>query len=305
MIRTPANIHARGREKFLGHCAALLFALIIAGSFALGDKAAPFMDPAALNTVRFVLSAVVVAAIFRMARGSWPKPPAAPWRFAVLGSLFGIYFITMFIGLRLSSPVSTSAVFTLIPIMSAGFGLLLLHQTTRPVVLLSLAVAASGSLWVIFRGDMEAILKFEIGRGEAVFLVGCACHAAYAPLLRLYRRDESQIEYTLWIVIGTAAFLTVFGLRPLLATDFAALPAIVWIAIAYLSILATAITTFLLQYAAVRLPASKVLSYGYLTPVFVIAIEGLTGFGWTNLSVLGGAIVIASALLVMALAPDA
>ena len=73
------------------------------------------------------------------------------------------YFILMFVALQIASPVSTGAVFTLVPVMSAGFGWLFLRQTSGPVVLISLAVAAMGAIWVIFKGDIDAILGFRIG----------------------------------------------------------------------------------------------------------------------------------------------
>ncbi|MEL6968297.1 MAG: EamA family transporter, partial [Pseudomonadota bacterium] len=72
----------------------------------------------------------------------------------------------------------------------------------------------------------------------------------------------------------------------------------------YTAIFATAATFFLIQFASLRLPASKVLSYGYLTPFFIILIEGMIGNGWPSVSVLMGAALTALALLVMALARD-
>jgi len=54
----------------------------------------------------------------------------------------------------------------------------------------------------------------------------------------------------------------------------------------------------------VRLPASKVLAYGYLTPTFIIVIEGLIGHGWASGAVFLGALVTACGLLVLAWLPD-
>lgn len=300
-----ANVHATGREKVLGHLAALLFAMLIAGSFSIGHKAAPFMGPAALNAVRFLFASAIMAGVVMAVHRERPKVPRAPWRFAVLGSLFATYFIMMFIALQISQPVSTSAVFTLIPLMSAGFGLLFLGQRTRAIVLASLLIAAGGAIWVIFRGNPAAIAAFEIGRGEAIFFFGCACHAAYAPLVKKYQRNEPPLVFALWTLVATTCVLWIFGAPELVQTDFAALPAILWVAILYLAVFTSAVTTFLVQFAAVRLPASKVLAYGYLTPGFVILFEGIAGFGWVSMSVLAGALVTAMALVVMALAPDA
>lgn len=298
------NNHATGKDKWLGHLAMLLFALLIAGSFSIGDQAAPHIAPAALNSVRFFLAALLMGIATFAVTGKKPGWPRAPWRFAVLGGLMAVYFVLMFVALQITGPVSTGAVFTLIPLMSAGFGWLFLRQTTRPVVMLSLLVAAAGAIWVIFRGDIDAILGFEVGRGEAIFFIGCACHAAYAPLVRKFSLGEPTVAYSFYTLAAVCIWVTLAGLPDIIATDWANLPAIVWIAIAYLFIFTTALTFFLLQFAALRLPASKVLAYGYLTPAFVIVLEGIIGHGWANVSVLAGALVTAAALLVLAFAPD-
>ena len=48
------------------------------------------------------------------------------------------------------------------------------------------------------------------------------------------------------------------------------LPSIVWVTILYTAIFASAATFTLLQFAALRLPSSKVMAYTYLTPAWVI-----------------------------------
>jgi drug/metabolite transporter (DMT)-like permease len=296
--------HATGREKWLAHGAGLLFAALIAGSFSIGDLAAPHLSPAALNAIRFMIAVAILVAVNRALFGEIPKLPPAPWRFAILGALMALYFVTMFMALQIAQPVSTGAVFTLIPLMSAGFGWLFLRQATGGLVMLSLLMAGAGAVWVIFRGDLEAILGFQIGLGESIFFFGCMAHAAVAPLNRLFNRGEHGAYFTLCSVTATMLWLVLAGSVDLFTTDWLALPAIVWIAIAYLAVFTTAGTFFLVQYASMRLPASKVLSYGYLTPSFVILIEGVIGHGWVALSVMAGALVTAAALAIVAFAPD-
>jgi len=94
------------------------------------------------------------------------------------------------------------------------------------------------------------------------------------------------------------------ALPDLFSIDWLALPPLVWYTIAYLATFTTAATMFLLQYASVRLPASKVLAYGYLTPAFIILTEGLLGHGWVPWHIMIGALVAALALVVMAFAAD-
>ena len=298
------HAYAVGRQRLLGHLAALTFAALIAGSFSIGHLAIPFITPLALNAVRFVLATSVMLGIYLAVFGSRPPLPAALWRFAILGGLMATYLVLMFVALRISTPVATGAVFTLTPLMSAGFGWLFLRQTAGPVVMVGLLAAACGAIWVIFRGDIDAMIRLEIGTGEAIFLVGCAAHAAYAPLVRKFNRGEPLVYFTLFTLASSTIWVSVVGAGDIPRTEWTALPSIVWIAVAYLAIFATAGTFFLIQFASVRLPASKVLSYGYLTPAFVILIEGLIGHGWASFSTFAGATVTAAALLIMALAPD-
>jgi drug/metabolite transporter (DMT)-like permease len=277
------------------------FAVAISGSFSLGKLAAPHLDPAALNALRFALAGIVIApfALPRIRRVHL----AAPWRYPLMGGVFSVYFYLMFEALRLTDPVSTAAVFTLTPLMSAVFGWFLLRQVTTPRIALSLLIAGIGAIWVIFRADVDRILGFDLGLGEIVFLFGCAAHAFYTPLVRRLSRGEPVLVFTFGTIVCGAVLLGLAGIRPILATDWAALPNIVWITIAYLVVFATAGSFLFVQFATLRLPASKVMAYGYLVPTFVIVWEGLAGHGWVSASVLLGAGATVLGLLIL-LGPD-
>jgi drug/metabolite transporter (DMT)-like permease len=67
--------------------------------------------------------------------------------------------------------------------------------------------------------------------------------------------------------------MLVYGGDRVMATDWAALPPLVWVGIGYLAVFASASTFVLLQFAALRLPAAKVMAYTYLTPSWVILWE--------------------------------
>lgn len=302
--RAGHSVHAKGREKLNGHLAMLLFAVLIAGSFSFGGLAARYMEAEPLMLWRYILTVVVMAAL---AFGAFKVPTALPkqaWRFLLLGGLIAIYMLTMFMALEFTSPVATGAVFTLMPLLSAGFALPILGQRTRPGVLAGLVIAAAGAVWVIFRGDIAAILAFDVGAGEMIFFVGVVCHALYVPLIRRFDRGEPAVGFGFWVTVGATLWLVPPGIRGLVETDFSALPLAVYAAVTYLAVVTTAGTFLLLQYASMRLPASKLLGYGYLTPSFIILLEGMLGHGWASMPVLAGALVTACGLALMALLPD-
>lgn len=111
-----------------GHLAMLAFSALVAGSFSLGAMAAPLIDPAALTVPRFALAGALVGAAAVASGKIDRKALAAPWRYVVLGGLLAIYFVLMFEGLKTAAPVSAAAVFTLTPLMAAGFGWVVLRQ---------------------------------------------------------------------------------------------------------------------------------------------------------------------------------
>lgn len=295
---------AVGKDKLIAHLAMLLFAILISGSFSFGHLAAPHIAPTALSAVRFIFATAIIGVAILVLKRAPPDLPRSPSRIVILGALMATYFVLMFVALRITDPVSTGAVFTLIPFMSAAFGWMFLQQITNFKLLGALLLAALGSIWMIFHGDINALMRFDVGQGELIFLVGCACHAAYAPLVKKFNTDLPVIEFTFWTLLATTMCILVAGWSDILATQWFQLPGVVWGAIAYLSIFTTAITFFLVQFSSMRLPASKVLSYGYLTPGFIIVIEGVLGHGWASLSVWIGAILTIVGLLLIARTPD-
>lgn len=262
-----------GTEAQKGHLAMLAFSALVAGSFSLGSMAAPFVDPAALTTLRFVIAGGLVGVVAWATGRMTAHAARAPWRYLVLGGLLAAYFVLMFEGLKTAAPVSAAAVFTLTPLMAAVFGWFLLRQRLTRRMGVALALGALGAVWVIFRADWHAIMSLQIGRGEMIYFWGCLAHAIYAPMVRKLNRGEPAVVFTFGMMVAGCSLLALWSLPALLATDWAALPGIVWITLLYVSVFASALTFVLLQYASLRLPAAKVMAYTYLTPSWVILWE--------------------------------
>lgn len=277
----------------------LAFSALVAGSFSLGAQAANEIAPAALNAARFWIAGAVIGAAMLATGGAPRSAAAAPWRYGVLGGLFAIYFVLMFEGLKTAPPVSAAAVFTLTPMMAGVAGYYLLRQITTPRMALALAVGGAGALWVIFRADMDALLAFEVGRGEVIYFFGCLSHAIYTPMVRKLNRGERPLVFTFGTLVAGALLLTVWGWRDLMATDWTGLPGIVWITLIYISLFASAATFVLLQFATLRLPSAKVMAYTYLTPSWVILWEVALGNGLPPAVVWAGVALTGLALMML------
>jgi len=300
MIRAQSGDEARA-EALKGHAAMLVFSASVAGSFSLGSLVANDIAPAALNAARFLITALVLAGLAMVIsrRGYRRADFHAPWRYLVLGALFAGYFVLMFEALKTAAPVSMGAVFTLTPLLTAGFAWLLLRQILSGWMALALAIGAVGAVWVIFGGELSALLGLQLGRGEVIFFAGCILHAAFTPLLRRLNRGEPALVITSLVMAAGFCVLLVYGWNDLRATRWAELSPLIWITLFYLALAANALTVVLLQFAGQRLPSSKVMAYTYLTPAWIILWELALGQGVPGAMVLPGFALIVLALVML------
>ena len=287
-----------GSETAKGHLALLLFSFFVAGTYSLGQSAAPFIDATALMALRFLISAILMGLIVSVSYTSRQRQIQNTWRYLLLGTVFAVYFVTLFEALKLTDAVSTGAMFTLTPFITAGFAWVLLRQATLPWVIFSLSIAAAGAVWVVFRGDWGSLIAFDVGKGEQIFFIGVVAHALYVPLARLLDRGEPVLVFTFGVLAGGSIPLLIISYPQLLAIDWGAIPNIVWIALGYMVVFATLITFVLLQYGNQRLPGAKVMAYTYLVPTWVIVWEAMLGHGVIEPELIPG---IAMTLLAMLL----
>ncbi|MEH6836938.1 MULTISPECIES: DMT family transporter [Falsihalocynthiibacter] len=297
------GLHIRRREM-AGHAAMLLFSVIVAGSFSLGGMVANDIAPAALNLLRFWIAALVLLVVilwFEPAPLRALKAAAkAPWRYAVTGGLIGSYMILMFEGLKTAPPISTAAVFTLTPLITAGFAFLVLRQVLPMRVFWVLILGGIGALWVVFRADVGALMRFEVARGELVFFIGACAHALYIPLLRKFNRGESGVVFVMYALVAGSLLMLVVGGREIFATDWAQLPPLVWFTIFYTAVFATAGSLSLIHFGSMRLSGAKVMAYTYLVPSWVILLEILLGHGApSGASLVGVALTVGALLLLL------
>lgn len=282
-----------------GHAAMLAFSALIAGSFALGSMAAPHIAPTALNATRFIFAAVLLGSAAYIVIGIPRSAFQAPWRYLILGGFMGFYFVMMFEALKTASPVSAAAVFTLTPILSGFFGYVLLRQVMTARMALALCVGGAGALWVIFKADLGAALRFDMGRGELIFFWGCIGHAIYTPMVRKLNRGEHPMVFSFGAMVAAALLIAMAGISDIKALEWSGLPSIVWITIFYTAVFATAVTFVLLQYATLRLPSAKVMAYTYLTPSWVLCWQAALGHALPPMLILVGVGLTILALLLL------
>lgn len=261
-------------RPMVGHLAMLSFTLLVSFSFTFGGMVAREIDPGVLTSLRFVIATTVLAIFARVSGIALMSILRGLWRWLIIGGLFAAYFITMFEALSLTTPLATSAVFTLTPLIATGFGRVLIGERPGRMMLSALLLGGLGALWVIFEADPKRMLSLSIGPGERLFFLGVVAHAAVPALTRRLAPGAASLEAALGTSVGALIVAGAYALPQTLATDFSALRPMVWYVALYLGVVTTAVTFFLLQVAIARITPGKVMAYTYLIPSHVV-LQGL------------------------------
>jgi drug/metabolite transporter (DMT)-like permease len=151
------------------------------------------------------------------------------------------------------------------------------------MLLFSALVAGSFSLGALAANEISPLALTAARFVIATVLVGALLAARGQFRVELLSaaarlsRGEGTLMFSFFVLLGASALLLLAGVADLIATPWRDLPAIVWVTLAYVSVAATAVSVVLLQYASLRLPASKVMAYTYLLPSWVILWEVALG----------------------------
>ena len=280
------------------HFLMVICSALISTSFTVGAAISPGLDPAVLTLVRFVTAVCLFAPYVRYRYGfqfSWDLFG----RSAVISLCLVVFFWCMFFSLRFTTALNTSVIYTLVPSLSGVYAAVWLHERLHASRIAALLLGMAGAVWVIFRGDMSLLGAMVWNRGDLVFFGGCLAMAAYPLAIRSLHRGEAMAVMTFWILVTGSLWLMIIAGYRLPRTNWGVVSTFVWAGIAYLAVFTTIVTFFLTQYAVIHIGPTRVISYSYLYPGFVLLIDWIFGRGWPEPIVLPGVLVVISAVLVL------
>ena len=281
-----------------GHGAMLLFSLCVSVSYILGAMVANDIEPGAITAARFLIGASVMGTLLYISKKLKKEDFKKPWRFLILGLSIVIYFVLMFEALKTASSLSLAVVFTLTPFIALFFEYFLNKEVTLKAFV-AISLGAIGAIWVIFEGNLGNLIAFRIGYGELLFFWGCVGHALYAILIPVLNKGENAATQTLGTLSAGFLLLILMFTSDVVETNWLSLSPLIWITIIYLATFATAFTFFLIQFAAKKISASKVMAYTYAVPFWVALGEIIINSSFPNTNIIFGGFIIAFALLVL------
>ena len=263
-------------EKIKSHLVMLLFSLFVEGSFVFGKIYAELIEPELLTFYRFLLGAVILGSYLILRKKLSSDLFFKPWRYLILGGIYSVYFVFMFIALRYTSTISTAAIFALMPFATLILDSLIFNKKSQSLIWLALCISSMGALYIIFDGSLSDALNFRLDFGELVFLIGTIVYSSYALVQPRLNFGENILITTFGVLTAGTAILAF----SILIQDLEFIPkntstGLVFLII-YLAIFASIGTIVCLNFASSRIPATNVMAYSLLIPFWVLMVETIT-----------------------------
>lgn len=256
--------------------------------------------PLAVGSIRFVVTALVLAGVALLGGNGIPLPQTGREWGVVSGlGFFGVflYGLCFFFGLQHITAGRGALVVALNPVVIVLVAWLLGMERMNRRKALGSVVALAGCLTVIGNGNPMALIEGTVGIGE-LLIVGCVLSwAAYTIIGRMATQTLSPLATTLYgslfgaLLLGLAA-LVQGGIEP------ASWSWRIWVAMLFLAIFGTAIAYTWFTEAVHRLGAGHASVFINLVPVFAVLQAALLLDERLGFSVLfGGLLVIAGVWL--------
>lgn len=282
-----------------GHVLMIVATTLVATSFPVGAAITTGLDSLVLTFARFTLAATLFAPLV-----AWRYGLGVPgWRdlvrYGVLGACLVGFFWGMFVALRYTSALNTATIFALTPIIAATVSAVLLKERLHVWAKIALPVGMIGAIWVIFRGDLGALMSLRLGLGDGIFFAATLAMGLYGPLVKYLHRGEPMAQMTFWTLASGALWLLLLSAPRWSSVAWSSVPLAVYGGIAYLAVFTTLVTFFVFQWSTTVIGPTRVMSYTFLNPVLVLAIGLVSGGTPPSPATYPGFFLIVAAMLVL------
>ena len=280
------------------HLLLLFSTTLVSTSFIVAEIITDTLDPIVLTLIRFLLAGLFLAPVIYI-KHSLSVSLRSLCRYAAISGCLVLFFWTMFLSLRYTSPLNISVLFTLVPAISAVYASFITRERINRSLLLALLVGLIGALWVIFEGDLQRLRTLAWNRGDLIFFGGCLAMALYTPLVKLLHRGEPMEVMTFWVLVTGCLWLLPGTARILDGSSLSAVPLATWWWIAYLALFSTVVSFYCTQYATNIIGPTRTISYSYLYPLLVMVLNYFLGRGWPPLQIIPGIVLTLTAMLLL------
>lgn len=272
--------------------AAFWVAMAWSGSWITGKLAVGSAPPLEISTLRFVIAALVLAAVAIATRTSLGRGSLWP---VLLAGVFGYcaYNAFVFVGLTMA-PASDGALIvpTTIPVLTAVAATFIGERLTL-TKLAGFVLASCGAALVIAAGQTSDEVSSRRLVGDLLMLLGAGCWAVYTVLGTIALRTRSPLAIVTIAAPVGAILLFPLGLLEKGYADVPNWSTAVWLNVLYLALLGSVASFIVFYWLVRRVGAGIAAMTSYLVPVITLVMTVvLLGDRPQPLQLVGGLVIL-------------
>lgn len=249
-----------------------LWVSLMASSFVVSQALLPFASPLMGTALRFMLGSILMLPFVLYQRPFLNAKYLGVTVFIQYGliSLFLVlFFLGLFTALKTTSPLHTSIIYTLVPVVSVLFTFLGLKIATPKYQLFGFLLGILGAIWILLTLHSGSSNIESINSGDAIFFLACCSLSMHVTLVKRWGSQVPAVLGAFYIMLCGSIILLPITLLFSSFEETAWQDLNFWKILLYLTVFTTMATFFLQQHLVKTVGPNRLLAFTYLIPILV------------------------------------
>lgn len=193
------------------------------------------------------------------------------WRLMLLLALFGIvgFNVLLYHAVQHTTAIQFALIVSAVPAGTVMVSWLVYRERITTVIAIGMGIAFIGVILIIGHGDVEALLNFNLNRGDLLALVAVVCWSVYSVSLKALPKNINQTGFLFVVTVIGFVFITPLYLNELLIQKrVGVLSTSNVLGVIYLGVFAGVVGFTLFNRCVKEIGANRANLFNYLLPLF-------------------------------------
>lgn len=265
------------KQALYAHIALIIAGFLFGANYWIAKGLMPVhLSPTPIIVFRTAGASFLFGILFLFIK--WKRVEARDWWLIALCGLTGVSLnqYLFFAGLNFSSPVETSVLHTISPLVVVLFARIWIKEKIGWNKGTGILLGFVGALIITLTGK-EISFSSQHFQGNILILLNITAYSLYLVFAKPLMQKYHPIQVTALIFFFGFLFFLPFGLKSVFEVNYAAFPPQLWYSLIYVVVGTTFLTYLLTVFALKPLQAGTVGFYIYMQPLISGAIGTISG----------------------------
>jgi drug/metabolite transporter (DMT)-like permease len=227
----------------------------------IGPRGFIFMRVIGASILFWTFNAFVYKSATRIDKKDWPR--------LLLSGFFGVGAnqLLFFEGLHLSTPINTSVIMVVTPVLVLVMSALIEKERIKPLRVFGILLGGGGALYLILGRGPTGLLNADTALGNAMVFLNATFFAVYLIIVKPLLVKYDAVQIAKWSFFSGMLFVIPVGFGQFTAIDLSTWTTVVYAQATFVVVATTFIAYLFNIYALKTLHSTTVSIYIYLQPL--------------------------------------